>query len=95
MRAQNERTVFREILAYSPLQLRDIFDVSDEGSFYRFIEKQNPSHYVTIDKTRKKSFWVPVNADFGFDRPAGSNNYDELIKVGKHLVHSFGLEISW
>ena len=95
MRARSERAVCREILSYSPTQLRTIFDVSDEGSFYRFREKQNPSHYITIDKTRKESFWVPVNADFGFVKTAGSNNYTELIDVGKHLLYSFGLEISW
>lgn len=95
MHARSERKVFQEILSYTPEHLKDIFTVSDEDRFYRFSEKRYPSHYVTVDKVPEKSFWVPVNADFGFDRPAGSNNYRELLDVGKYLVHSFGLTISW
>ena len=95
MRARTERRIFKEILSYTPQQLTSIFSVSDEGSFFRFTEKGKPTHYITVDKTPEESFWVPINADFNFERPAGSNNYPELIKVGKYLVQAFGLTIGW
>lgn len=95
MQARTERGIFKEILSYSPQQLTSVFSASDEGSFFRFTEKGNPKHFVTVDKSRKESFWVPVNADFNFARPAGSNNYPELIEVGKCLIQAFGFTIGW
>ena len=95
MDKQNEKKVFQKILSCSSMVLPTFFNVHDEGNFYRFTEKSNPSHYITVDKTRKIDFWVPVNSNFGFDRPAGSNNYPELIDISKHLIHAFNLSVNW
>ncbi len=95
MRARSERSVFKKILEYSPDQIQQKFTVEDLKSCYMFCEKANSKHYVSVEKDRKESFWVPVNADFGFDRPAGSNNYKELIDVAKHMVQAFGLTLNW
>lgn len=95
MRAKTERKIFEEILSYSHQQLTSAFSAHDEGSFFRFTEKGKPTHFVTVDKSPKESFWVPVNADFNFAKTAGSNNYPELIEVGKRLVQAFGLTIGW
>lgn len=95
MHTNSERAVFKKIMACTEEELKDIFTVSDEGSFYRFTKKDYAEYHITVEKDRQEGFWVPVNADFGFDRPAGSNNYRELLDVGRHLVCSFGLTINW
>lgn len=95
MRARSENGVFKEILSYSPEEIREKFEVQDNGSSYTFYEKADSKHYVSVDKEREDSFWVPVNADFGFARPAGSNNYEALINVARHMTKSFDLPLNW
>lgn len=95
MRFRDERKVFKEILNCPIETIPTIFSVKDDGICYTFFETAHPTHYITVDKTKGDSFWVPVNADFGFDRPAGSNNYRELIDVARHLVSAFELKLNW
>lgn len=95
MRARSERNVFKEILSYTSDELRVIFDFIEEDGVYRFTERANPRHYVTVQKERTESFFVPVDADFDFVRPAGSNNYSALIDVGKRLAQAYGVELFW
>lgn len=95
MRARSERGIFKEIRTYSPDEIRATFLCTDRGSAYCFYENKNPKHWVTVDKRRTEGFWVPVNADFDFARPAGSNNYPELIDVGQYLASVFGAPLYW
>ena len=44
MDKQNEKKVFQKILSCSSMELTTFFNVHDEGNFYRFTEKSNPSH---------------------------------------------------
>lgn len=95
MRANNERDIFKKIMKCDLKKITDDFEIKENKNHYRFVKKDNSRHYVTVDRAKEESFWVPVNADFDFDRPAGSNNYPELIDVGKRLLKAFGLSVNW
>jgi hypothetical protein len=95
MKHRSEQEIFKEILSYTPEHLRTIFRFREEGDAYFFDEVGHPGHYVSVQKNREKDFFVPVNADFDFTRPAGSNNYSELRVAGLYLVHAFGLTVDW
>lgn len=95
MKSRSERKVFREICSLSHDEIIGIFDVEDDGTCFSFLEKKNRHHYVSVEKKKEESFWVPINADFGFQRPAGCNNYKELYRVAKHLMDAFGISVSW
>lgn len=91
----DERKVFEEIMTCDLKKLTDDFKLEEDGAFYRFVKNDNSKHYVIVNREKGYSFWVPVNADFNFVRPAGSNNYPELIDVGKRLLEAFGLFVNW
>lgn len=97
MRARSERKVFQEIMTYSREELRAAFDFQEEHGVYFFTEKVSPKHFVSVDKERSRGdpYWTPVNADFGFDRTAGSNNYPELLDVARRLAQAFDKPLFW
>lgn len=92
MHCRSEKKVFKEIMSYTPQYLKTIFSVNTEDTIHTFIEKKYPDHYVTVrNQINPEPSIASVNADFGFKRPAGSNNYPELIEVGKYLMDAFQL----
>lgn len=93
--ANSEKAVFRDLQHYSQGQLLSCFDCHFDGKVYHFTQKGNPSHYVTVAKTRCDGFTAVVNANFGFSRPAGSNNYPILIEIGHNLTDAFGYTVEW
>ena len=92
MSYNDEAEVFDQILSYTVEQIQDEFTYEDYGSSYSFLDKNNKENYVNVKKKKiGEPFSALVNANFNFDRPAGSNNYPQLIEVGKHLMAAFNL----
>ena len=95
MSYNNETKVFKQILSCTVEQIQDKFTYEDHGSSYTFIDKDNNKNYVDVKKKKiGEPFSALVNANFNFYRPAGSNNYPELIEVGKLLMDAFELSYS-
>lgn len=90
MHNRSERQIFKEILLYTNEELTNLFEAVDDGICYRFTEKANQNNYITVNKSISG---VPVNANFNFPRPAGSNNYPELLNVGRRLAYAFNLPL--
>ena len=94
----DERRVFSDIISCDSELLKQRFTVRDdkENEIIKFIERNNPQHYICVFKERPiDSFLALVNADFDFVRPAGSNNYPELLDVAKLLCKVFGYHVDW
>lgn len=89
MKYNDEREIFKEILSSTHQGLKANFDLEIDQKIYVFTEKRNPDNYVTVNTSSKVN--VPVNSNFNFARPAGSNNYPELIDVANHLLIAFNL----
>lgn len=88
----NERTIFEKLLNKSEAQIKKEFDCSDDGKdTYVFRAKSNSKHYINVCG-KQQEFLAPVNADFDFARPAGSNNYEELYRIAEKFYRAFGLE---
>lgn len=93
----NERKVISELLRETPERLVHQFRMSQPTNrCYRFEEQSNPKHYVTVEIEKpREGFGALVNADFDFARPAGSNNYSELLDLGRKLATAFGVSPKW
>lgn len=91
----DERKLFNYLFQLNSKKLRQRFRLCIEDDICCFQEKDNPKNYVTVVKKRTDPFLAPVNADFHFYRPAGSNNYPELLDVGKHLMNAFEQSYDW
>ena len=93
----NERKVISNLVKETPNQLVAHFCMSQPTSHtYRFEEYGNPKHYVTVATEKpREGFGALVNADFGFARPAGSNNYPELLDLGRKLAAAFDVKHKW
>ena len=87
-----ERTI-DELLSYTPGELKEIFDCTDEGDFFHFFKKDRKEHYVNVLK--KSGEYVVVTADFGFSKPEASNHYILLQNVGYNLAVAFEKTIDW
>lgn len=96
MKYNDERIVFNQILSLTPQQLKERFAFREEMGSYFFDEIGHPGYSVSVQKSDDgEGFFVPVNADFNFARPAGSHNYPELRQIGLHLIRAFGLAVDW
>lgn len=92
----NERRVFDELLRMSQEELRSRFTMEKVTEHcYRFEDHWNKKHYVSVATQKTSDFGALVNADFGFDRDAGSNNYSELLNVGRHFADAFDIKLKW
>lgn len=91
----DEQKIFNYLLQLDSEEIRQRFRLCIEDDVCCFQEKDNPKNFVTVAKKRKDPFLAPVNADFHFYRPAGSNNYPKLLDVGKHLMNAFEQSYDW
>ena len=89
-----EERKIAELLAASYDRLKEEFVCEDLGTCYSFTEKGNAKNFVTVSK-KSEPFLALVNADFGFSRPAGSNNYPALLNVGRRFIEAFGVRVEW
>ena len=80
-----EDKVINDLLKLSDELIRDMFILEEEDTCYIFREK-NSKNYISVSKKKNMDFIAPVNMDFGFYRPAGSNNYERLFDLGKKLL---------
>lgn len=93
MSFNDEAEVFDQILSYTTKQIQDKFTYEDKEFLYSFLDKNDNKNYVNVNKKKiGEPFIARVNADFNFCKPAGSNNYPQLIEVGEHLMTAFNLE---
>ena len=88
-----ERTI-DELLSYTLSKLRELFDCTDEGSFFHFFKKDQKEHYVNVLK-KPEAYMAVVTADFGFSEPEASNHYILLQNVGYNLAVAFEKTIDW
>ena len=99
----NEKTIFNRIAKYSTSEILSHFQQDDANvtlkktGIHRFIYNENPEYWVTVSLLSQGNdqYSAPVNADFGFARPAGSNNYPELLTIGRKLANAFCIELPW
>ena len=93
----NERKVISNLLKKTPEQLVNHFRMLQPTSnSYRFEDRLDPKQYVTVEIEKpREGFGALVDADFGFARPAGSNNYSELLDLGQKLAAAFHVELKW
>lgn len=91
----DERKVFSYLLQLDREEIRQRFRLRIKNDVCCFQEKDNPENYVTVVKKRTDPFLAPVNADFHFNRPAGSNNYPKLLDVGRYLMKAFEESYDW
>lgn len=97
MTKNNPRKTITQLMQCSVNELRDRFCVKrpTEGC-YRFEEIENSKHFVLVSvKKTDDPFSALVDADFDFDRMAGSNNYPQLLDLGRKLADAFDLPIYW
>lgn len=87
----DEREIFKQLLNKSKIQLRNEFDCEFQKDAHVFKEKANPDHYIRVCE-KAEEFHAPINANFDFSRPAGSNNYSELFDVAEKFYDAFELE---
>ena len=96
MAYQSENAVFNEIRRLPDYKIRLFFSQSKDGlyknnnSVYAFTYGGNPQKWITIHK-----YSMVGNADFGFSKSAGSNNYPILIDIGQQIAHAFDLDLAW
>ncbi len=94
MKSRDERAEFAKLLEKTDAQLNALFEVADNDSCFSFKYADHQEGYLTVSK---EIDGVLVNADFGFARPAGSNNYPQLLELGVRLIRTFGLldQVQW
>ena len=93
----NERKVISDLLKETPERLVNHFRMLQTTSnTYRFEDRLDSKQYVTVEIEKpREGFGALVNADFGFARPAGSNNYSELLDLGRKLAATFDVKLKW
>ena len=96
MAYRSENAVFSEIRNLSDCEIRLFFSQSKDGlyknnnSVYAFTYGGNSQNWIAISKDS-----MVVNADFGFAKCAGSNNYPILLDIGRQIAYAFGLDLVW
>lgn len=91
------RETISQLMECSADELRARFCVKQRTEDrYRFEEIENPKHFVLVSIRKPDSpFSALVDADFDFDRMAGSNNYETLLDLGRKLADAFDLTLYW
>lgn len=84
-----ERPVIDELLHHTPAEIRSAFSLKYEDDVFSFVSQSNENDYLTVSEHRQDPMLARVNADFHFCRPAGSNNYPELIQLAKYFLTIF------
>ena len=90
----DERKEFDKILNCTENEIKQRFSYTEDEDIYSFNDRTDSECYVTVHKKKIDQFAL-VNADFHFCRPAGSNNYEELLDVARKLCRIFNLPIEW
>ena len=90
-----EACTINELLRYGAADLKDRFNCTDEGKFFRFGDRENNVYYVTVLK-EPEAFETLVTAYCkGFKKPEASNHYILLQNVGYNLICAFGKTVNW
>ena len=91
-----EKLIFDALTKYTAQELENLFFIEhdEDSQIYTFSFADDSNCYVTVCKNLKSDLG-PVNADFGFSRPAGSNNYPILLDIGRALAKAYSIELSW
>lgn len=97
MTKNNPRKTITQLMQCSVDELRARFCVKRlTKERYRFEEIENPKHFVLVSIRKPDSpFSALVDADFDFDRMAGSNNHETLLDLGRKLADAFDLPLYW
>ena len=90
-----EACTINELLRYSATELKDKFNCTDEGEFFRFGDREDNAYYVMVFKEPEAFGTLVIAYCRGFEKPEASNHYILLQNVGYNLICAFKKTVNW